>query len=153
MSYVTRNLSKDEEVKKIIKLHWINYIVTAVLTIFAFFLILLLLVDGGLKENVVYIALVLFFVLWTLYNFLKLYTTERVITNKRVIYKTGIISVRTEELKNSKIESIEIKQTILGRILDYGTIAFSGTGTSKVYFDNVDAPATVKTEIDEIIGD
>lgn len=153
MSYVTRNLSKDEEVKKIIKLHWINYIVTGVLTVFALFLLLLLLVDGGLKENIVYIVLVLFFVLWTLYSFLKLYTTERIITNKRVIYKTGIISVKTEELKNSKVESIEIKQTILGRILDYGTIEFSGTGTSKVYFDNVDNPAAVKTEIDDIIGD
>ena len=61
--------------------------------------------------------------------------------------------MKTEELKNSKVESIEIKQTILGRILDYGTIEFSGTGTSKVYFDNVDSPAAVKTEIDDIIGD
>lgn len=151
MSYITRNLSANEEVKKIIKLHWINYIVTGVFTFIAFFLLLVLLFNGHLWQNIIYITLVSFFILWTLYNFLKLYTTERVITNKRVIYKTGIISIRTEELKNNKIESVEIKQTILGRLLDYGTIEFSGTGTSKVYFDNVDSPSAVKSEIDDII--
>ena len=39
---------------------------------------------------------------------------------------------RTEELKNAKIESIEIKQSILEESLKYATIVFSGTGTSKV---------------------
>ena len=151
MSYITRNLSANEEVKKIIKLHWINYIVTGVFTFIALFLLLVLLFNGHLWQNIIYITLVSFFILWTLYNFLKLYTTERVITNKRVIYKTGIISIRTEELKNNKIESVEIKQTILGRLLDYGTIEISGTGTSKVYFDNVDSPSAVKSEIDDII--
>ena len=153
MSYVTRNLSKDEEVREYIKLHWINYITTGFLIFISVILLLLLLIDGGLKENIIYIALVIFFILWTLYNFLKLYTTERVITNKRVIFKTGIISIRTEELKNSKVESVEIKQSILGRILGYGTIEFSGTGASKVYFNNVDDPTEVKTRIDEILGD
>ena len=153
MSYITRNLSKDEKVKKVIKLHWINYIITTILVVFSAFLLLLFLANGELLEDIPYICIVSCFVLWTIYNFLKLYTTERVITNKRVIYKTGIISVRTEELKNSKIESVEIKQTVLGRILDYGTIELSGTGTSKVFFDNVDSPASIKTQIDDIIGD
>lgn len=95
----------------------------------------------------------IFFGVWALYNFLKLYMTEMVITNKRVICRKGIISVRTEELKNNKIESIEIKQSILGRILGYATIWFSGTGTSKVKFEAVDDPWTVKSRVESIVGD
>ena len=153
MSYVTRNLSKDEEILENIKLHWINYIVVGFLSVIAFLSLIAYMLDSALKKETVFVFFVLFLWCWVFYDFLKLYTTERIITNKRVIYKTGIISVKTEELKNSKVESIEIKQTILGRILDYGTIEFSGTGTSKVYFDNVDSPAAVKTKIDDIIGD
>lgn len=37
--------------------------------------------------------------------------------HKRVVCRNGVISVKTEELKNAKAESIEIKQSILGTIL------------------------------------
>lgn len=97
--------------------------------------------------------IVIFFVIWALYDFLKLYTTEMVITNKRVICRKGVISVKTEELKNTKVESIEIKQSILGRIFGYATIWFSGTGTSKVKFEAIDDPWAIKSRIESVIGD
>ena len=153
MSYVTRNLSKDEEVLENIKLHWINYIVVGFLSVIAFLFLIAYVLDSGLKQEPIFVIFVLLLWVWVFYDFLKLYTTERVITNRRVIFKTGIISVRTEELKNSKVESVEIKQTILGRIFGYGNIWFSGTGTSKVKFDNVDDPAEIKARIDDILSD
>jgi len=94
--------------------------------------------------------------LWTtitLIGWLNLYTTEMVVTNKRVICKKGFISVDTEEIKNAKIESVEIKQSFLGRIFKYGTIYFSGTGTSKVKFRAIDNPWAIKSKIETIIGD
>ena len=153
MSYVTRNLSKDEEVLENIKLHWINYVVVSFLSIIAFLFLIAYMLDSDLRQEPVFLIFVLLLWGWVFYDFLKLYTTERVITNKRVIFKTGIISIRTEELKNSKVESVEIKQTILGRIFGYGNIWFSGTGTSRVKFNNVDDPIEVKTRIDDILSD
>ena len=83
--------------------------------------------------------------------FFRLYLTERVMTNKRVVYKEGIISRYTEELKDNRIESIEVKQSIFGRLFDYGDVVFSGIGASKVIFKAVDDPITIKREVDEIL--
>jgi uncharacterized membrane protein YdbT with pleckstrin-like domain len=51
-----------------------------------------------------------------------LYTDEFAITNKRVIIKTGLISRKTFEMNHSKIESVNVDQAILGRILGYGSV-------------------------------
>ena len=153
MSYVEKTLSKDEEIKEIVKLHWFNYLFTSVLALIALFFGASYFMSTDLQRSSGSKVFAIFFGVWVLYNFLKLYMTEMVITNKRVICRKGIISVRTEELKNNKIESIEIKQSILGRILGYATIWFSGTGTSKVKFEAVDDPWTVKSRVESIVGD
>jgi uncharacterized membrane protein YdbT with pleckstrin-like domain len=64
------------------------------------------------------------------------YSDEFVITNKRVIIKTGLIARHTLELNLTKIESVNINQNILGRILGYGSIQIIGTGCSKETFIN-----------------
>jgi uncharacterized membrane protein YdbT with pleckstrin-like domain len=56
-------------------------------------------------------------------------TTEIAITNKRIIAKFGFVSRRTVEINLQKIESIQVDQNVLGRMLDYGTINVAGAGT------------------------
>jgi uncharacterized membrane protein YdbT with pleckstrin-like domain len=56
------------------------------------------------------------------------FITEIAITDRRVIYKTGFVSRETDEMPLSKVENIEIKQSILGRLLDYGDVDVQGTG-------------------------
>lgn len=67
-------------------------------------------------------------------------TSEYGITNKRVIVKVGFIQRATLEILLPRIESIQIFQSVLGRILDYGTIVISGTGGSRDAFRNMPAP-------------
>lgn len=150
MSYVTGTLSQDEEVKEIARLHWVNYIFPVISACIALLFLLVYLFTKELREgNGWWLVIVL--IIWAAYNFLKLYTTEMVITNKRVICKTGIISIKTEELKKSKVESVEIKQSVWGRILRFATIYFSGTGTSKVIFKTVADPWAIKSRIDAVL--
>jgi uncharacterized membrane protein YdbT with pleckstrin-like domain len=61
---------------------------------------------------------------WILYK-----TTEIAITNKRIIAKFGFISRSTIEINLPKVESVQVDQGVLGRMLDYGTIIVSGAGT------------------------
>ena len=75
------------------------------------------------------------------------------VTNKRVVAKTGIISIHSEELQWNKIESIEIRQGIMGRWLNYGYVYFSGTGISFVRFGDVQNPWQVKSKSAEILSD
>lgn len=67
-------------------------------------------------------------------------TTELAITNKRVIAKKGLIRRETVEMLLSKVESIHVTQSILGRMLDYGTVIISGTGTHSAPFRSIRAP-------------
>jgi hypothetical protein len=57
------------------------------------------------------------------------WTTELVLTNKRVTAKFGFINRRTIDLKIEKVESVQIRQSVLGRIFNYGSIVLAGTGT------------------------
>lgn len=146
MSYIEQTLANDEKIEVIAELHWFAYIKAFTIAFVAFaFVIFSLIYD---------ISILLFgFItaLLALYYFLLIKTTEMVVTNKRVICKVGIISIKTEELKNKKIEAIEMKQNLFGRIFDYGNICFSGTGTSKVKFVCVSRPHQIKNNIDSIV--
>jgi uncharacterized membrane protein YdbT with pleckstrin-like domain len=77
-------------------------------------------------------------ILYTLKQVIIYYTTEYGVTNSRIISKYGLIKRNIEEINLSSIESINVNQTILGRLLNYGTIIISGRGTSKVIFKNID---------------
>lgn len=71
------------------------------------------------------------------YAFLKLIKwinskDEFVITNKRVVAKVGVIRRIAFELQSEQVESIEIYQGFIGRILNYGTLMPTGIGASKV---------------------
>ncbi len=57
-------------------------------------------------------------------------TTELAVTDRRVIYKTGIFQRHSMEMNRSKVEPDGDNQKILGRILGYGTVGVRGTGGS-----------------------
>jgi uncharacterized membrane protein YdbT with pleckstrin-like domain len=50
------------------------------------------------------------------------------VTNRRVIYKKGLIRRQTNEMNMDKVESVKVEQLILGRIFVYGTVTILGTG-------------------------
>ena len=61
---------------------------------------------------------------------LTLKTSELVITDRRVLIKVGFIQRHTFEMFISKIESVAVFQSVLGRLFDYGTVEIRGTGGS-----------------------
>jgi uncharacterized membrane protein YdbT with pleckstrin-like domain len=60
------------------------------------------------------------------------FITEIAVTDRRVIYKTGFVSRQTDEMPLAKVENIEVKQSILGRLLDYGDVDVQGTGAGGI---------------------
>ena len=67
-------------------------------------------------------------------------STELVVTNRRVIAKFGFISRRTIELNINKVEGIEVQQTLLGRMFNYGSLLISGTGSLKEPIHSISHP-------------
>lgn len=146
MSYIENTLGADEKIEVVAKMHWVAYLQLGIIGFFAFILLIL-----GLIINMSLLIIGFILALISLYYFIVLKMVEMVATNKRIIHKTGIISIKTEELRNKKVEAIEIKQSLLGRIFGYANICFSGTGTSKVKFHCIENPHQIKNQIDEII--
>lgn len=120
MGYIQKTLISDEKIVKTFSLHWI---------VFAKYLIFCWLIFP-----ILYLIQALF--------------VEYAVTTKRVVTKEGIISRNTEEMRLIKIETVEVKQGIWGRILGYGTVIVTGTGSSFVAFRTVANPLKVKRQID-----
>jgi uncharacterized membrane protein YdbT with pleckstrin-like domain len=76
--------------------------------------------------------------------------SEFVITNRRIIIKTGFISRKTVEMNLSKIESVNVDQSIVGRILRYGSITIIGTGGTKETFHNIAKPIEFRKAFQEL---
>ena len=78
------------------------------------------------------------------------WTSEYAITNMRVIMKVGLISRRTIEMNIQKVESVNVNQSILGRVLDYGDISVVGTGGSRETFLKISDPIRFKRTFQEV---
>jgi uncharacterized membrane protein YdbT with pleckstrin-like domain len=79
------------------------------------------------------------------------YGFEFAVTNKRVIYRKGIVSVASDELFLDKIESVLVKQGLLGRWLGYGSVSLRGTGGSWEPFPDIADPLLLRRRIQEQI--
>ena len=65
------------------------------------------------------------------------WSDEFVITNKRIICKIGLFSRKTFEMNLNKIESVNVDQSFMGRVLGYGTITIIGTGGTREAFPDI----------------
>jgi uncharacterized membrane protein YdbT with pleckstrin-like domain len=75
------------------------------------------------------------------------WTNEIVVTDRRVIYAHGFIQRHTVEVHMDKIESVDVDQAVLGRILDYGDVTIRGTGTTLEPIREVDRPIELRNEV------
>ncbi len=82
---------------------------------------------------------------------IKTRTDEFVITNKRVIMKTGLVSRDVFEMTVTHIESINVDQSIMGRILGYGTVTIVGSGGTRESFPDIADPVRFRREFMNII--
>jgi len=151
MDYDTQVLQPDETVKAVGTLHW---------TVYAQGLMALAAADGlvfsamrmaaGAHRNSILqtalfafaMALVLLIVTW-----LRCRSTEIVVTDRRVLYKTGIVTRHTIEMNLSKVESIDVEQGIIGRLLNFGTVLIRGTGQTLEPLRQVVAPLALRNAI------
>ena len=79
-------------------------------------------------------------------------TTELVLTDRRIIAKRGFISRVTVEMQLTKVESLHINQTLIGRMLDYGDVLVVGTGSSLEPLSGICEPLELRRKLGEIAG-
>ena len=148
MSYLQRVLQPGEQVRHISSIHWIVYwrgVAVALLAVVAYLLSDARLLPGIWRYTAYALALVA--VVLLIQQWLQWWVTEIAVTNRRIIYKKGLIRRQTNEMNMDKVESVQIDQSILGRMLDYGDVTILGTGEGFETLPTIASPIELRNSI------
>ena len=127
MSYLDESLSAGENVVAVFERHWVT---------------LLPVIGWALLVVTIPVAI---------YQYLQLRFLEQAVTNRRLVHKEGIISRRTAEMKLTAIETIDMDQSVMGRLCGYGHVRITGRGMSTVILRAVKDPIFVKRTIESVL--
>ena len=150
--YIDEILQPGEKVLYSTNAHWIFYLPAIGAWLVAAILLVVSGVTGAVPGIVLLclasasvvglVALYLTFKAW-----FHRWTTETDVTNMRVVHKTGFIQRRTFEMALDKIESVDVDQSIMGRILDYGNVTIKGVGEGRETIPTIASPLAFRSSI------
>ena len=142
MSYIQNNLQAGEEIKYKADIHWYIFAYPVILLLLSaffssaqtglFYYVSILLLLSGLFQLIKRILLKM--------------GAEYVVTNKKVILKSGSLNRDARELVLNKCEGIRINQSFMGRMLGFGSIVVTTGGVTNK-FDFITNPIKFRNEI------
>jgi uncharacterized membrane protein YdbT with pleckstrin-like domain len=149
--YIDEILQPGEKVLYSTNAHWIFYLPAIAAWIVV--LVLLILSRATITESIILLCLAASAVVaiaalyWTVTAWFHRWTTETDVTNLRVVHKTGFIKRRTFEMSLDKVESVDVNQSILGRLLNYGNVTVRGVGEGAETIQTIAAPLDFRNHI------
>ena len=149
--YIDEILQPGEKVLYSTNAHWIFYSPAILAWLVA--VVLLALSRASTNEGLILTCLVSALVValvalyWTIKAWFHRFTTETDVTNLRVVHKTGFIKRRTFEMALDKVESVDVNQSILGRILDFGDVTIMGVGEGRETIATIASPLVFRNAI------
>jgi uncharacterized membrane protein YdbT with pleckstrin-like domain len=154
--YIEKNLAVGETITYRTRLHWIIFIksilfITGAWIVFLGGIFKLISPDAAIGFYIV--AGILFVISLLIFSsrWIQCISSEFGVTNSRVLIKVGFISRHSLELLLTKVEGIGVDQSIMGRMLNYGTIIVSGTGGTKESFALIANPLEFRKKVQEQI--
>ncbi|HET7491221.1 MAG TPA: PH domain-containing protein [Bradyrhizobium sp.] len=149
--YIDQILQPGEKVLYSTNAHWVFYWPAILAWIAA--VVLLILSRSTTTEGIILLCLsasavvALAALYWTVTAWFHRWTTETDVTNLRIVHKTGFIRRRTFEISLDKVESVDVNQSIAGRILNYGDVTILGVGEGKTTIETIASPLVFRNFI------
>jgi len=149
MRYIDKTLLSTEKLIYFTRPHWIVFAsaLGALVVAFIFWHVgpMYIQTQSFIFQNLSFVDLLsLLALILSAYWFLKAYIvyrfSEYAVTDRRVILKEGWIRRRALEIFLRKLEGIDVDQTVMGRILGYGTLIIIGTGGTQDHYYNIPDP-------------
>ena len=150
MSYAKSVLQPGENIVATGRLHWVIYSWAMVFLFAGAALLCLEFAYMNHRELIwaTFLAFVTLFLVTFVYGWFIRWITEFAVTDRRVISKRGFVWRETEEMNMDKVETVDIDQSIPGRVLGYGTIRITGTGgTNNINVFRIADPFTLRNAI------
>ena len=149
--YIDEILQPDEKILYSTTIHWIFYLPGILAWIIAFAAWVLERQAQSDAANVFWLAIAvvaaLIAIYWTFRAWFRRWTTETDVTSLRVVHKEGFIKRRTFEMNHDKVESVDVEQGILGRILSYGDVTINGVGEGRETIKAISNPIQFRNAI------
>jgi uncharacterized membrane protein YdbT with pleckstrin-like domain len=149
--YIDDILQPGEKVLYSTNAHWIFYLpaIAAWIVALVFFILWHNAVGPGLEMMwlVLAAAAALVAVIATAKAWFERWITETDVTTLRVVHKTGFIKRKTFEMSLDKIASVNVEQTVLGRIFDYGDVKISSVGEAEEELKTIASPLDFRNHI------
>jgi uncharacterized membrane protein YdbT with pleckstrin-like domain len=149
--YIDDILQPGEKVLYSSNLHWVIYARSIVALIVG--VVLLVLTRVTLNENLILFLLAsaavvaLVGLYWFVIAWFRRWTTETDVTNLRVIHKTGFITRKTFEISVDKVASVQVEQSIMGRVLNYGDVVIENMGDDEQKIEMIASPLAFRSNI------
>jgi uncharacterized membrane protein YdbT with pleckstrin-like domain len=142
MGYTNSTLTTGESIQYKGKVHGIIYVGAIIWLVLG-----LLMLTGGKGMLPVSMIFIVLGVILGLNAFIICKTSEFIVTSKRVVMKTGLIKRSSTDIMLTKMETINVDQSILGRIFNYGTLLVGGSGGTKNGFKGVANPLEFRKRV------
>ena len=149
MSYVRSVLQPGEKIIMVGRLSWIVYHRAIFLLFVGIILIVLERIFWG-ETIVIPVTAVLFgalAIISAIHAWFLRWITEIAVTERRVIYKRGFINRHTIEMNMDKVATVDVDQSVLGRLFNYGTVTVQGTGMSFEPLRRIESPLALRNAI------
>ena len=149
--YIDEILQPNEKLLYSTSIHWIFYLPGVLAWIIAIAAFVLARRAETDPANIFWLAVsivaALVAVYWTFRAWFRHWTTETDVTDMRVVHKEGFIRRRTFEMNHDKVESVDVDQSILGRILSYGDVTINGVGEGRETIKTIAHPLQFRNAI------
>lgn len=76
-------------------------------------------------------------------------TTEIAVTTSRLVLKEGIIARNVDEMSVDRVESVHVMQSMLGRLMGYGTVMVRGMGVGEIILPPIMDPIAMRKNIEK----
>jgi uncharacterized membrane protein YdbT with pleckstrin-like domain len=149
MAYVDSILEPGETVRYHTTVSWTIY-TPAILLALAALAALLAAFSAADLVNIGWFAAVVFglgAIVAAVPAWFRRWTTEIAVTDRRIILKRGLVRRHTVEMNMQKVESVDVDQTLTGRLFNYGTVTIRGTGRSFETLRMIDAPLKLRSTV------
>jgi uncharacterized membrane protein YdbT with pleckstrin-like domain len=153
MGYINSLMGRNEKIVFIDRQHWLVLVLALLVDLLvAVFIVAAAMILAGLNDKLgflkVLIVLVVFPVVHFAVRYLNWYNEQYLVTNRRVIKIRGVINKLVSDSSLEKVNDVVLEQSIVGRILGYGTVQIiTGSDIGVDVFKHIARPVHFKTEM------
>jgi uncharacterized membrane protein YdbT with pleckstrin-like domain len=160
VAFPDRQLATDEEVVRHLHPHWLTLVIPVIVFLITVGLggFLLAIVPSGDMQQWLRLAIgvvgAIVLVWFVLAPVLVWKTTHYVITNQRVLIRTGVLNHTGRDIPMQRINDVAFEQTLLDRIIGAGTLQVESAGeTGQTVLKNIPHSDKVQQTINHLVNE